>query len=236
MSLSSALWRPTSSRSSMMAPVASNNADACSPPVAPIRADGCAPSADRTAPSVQWRTDACRSQTRLHAERLSDALPHTAARCRVEIPLQAREVDVDAGLQLDLDDVAHDRLIDRWTVRCGVTQLRRRAEHALREQKSDGELDVVPRRAHRDRDAALFAAERRGVSEPDFEGRFRGEQVGVLDPRCADEALHGTRDTALWGRFDGPRRRCRGAHVHLPSWLRRCGSRRRKVLNNSALW
>jgi hypothetical protein len=31
-------------------------------------------------------------------------------------------------------------------------------------------------------DAALLAAERRRVSEPDFEGRFRGEQVGCPRP------------------------------------------------------
>ncbi len=81
---------------------------------------------------------------------------NAAARRSVEMALEPVEVDADAGSELDADDV--DQAIRRRRpARPRECDVRRMPDDAFGEQKSDGELLVVARGAHRDRDTALDA-------------------------------------------------------------------------------
>src|SRR5690606_24626017 len=94
----------------------------------------------------------------LHGHGLDRRLPaNTAARRRVEVPLEALEVDLDAGRELDAHDV--DQAVrGRLPARRDARDLLALANDAFGEQKAHRELSVVARRAHRDRDAFLGAA------------------------------------------------------------------------------
>ena len=94
----------------------------------------------------------------LHAQGIKRGFSaDTTARGCIEVPLQAIEVDGNAGLEFDAN-----RIIAIAGFHDG--QVIRRAQDALREQKPDGQVLVVAGCAHRDRDAlsmplaALFIA------------------------------------------------------------------------------
>src|SRR5713226_7081306 len=105
--LSTALWRPTSSRSATISPRVSNSPAACKPPVRPKIA--CASQALRQA------TQDLRVEPQVRVGRLDAANPYlldgslaanAAARRRKEIPLRLLEVERRLALELDLDHVA----------------------------------------------------------------------------------------------------------------------------------
>src|SRR5690606_1801068 len=100
--------------------------------------------------------------------------------------LEALEVDLDAGRELDAHDV--DQAVrGRLPARRDARDLLALANDAFGEQKAHRELSVVARRAHRDRDAFLGAAAvGPRVAEPDLE-RFLGRD-NVNGIRPADAA------------------------------------------------
>ena len=129
----------------------------------------------------------------LHGDRLDRSLAaDAAARRHVEIPLEALEVDRDAGRQLDAHDV--DQAVGRaLPARHDALHVAARADDAFGEQEPDGEILVVPRRAHRDRNGLLGAAAvAPRVTQANLERLFGRDEIGIVgEPElAAAEAPH----------------------------------------------
>ena len=132
-------------------------------------------------------------RTALHIDRLDRRFAaHAAARGGVEVAFQAVEIDLDSGIQFDRDGVPELTRVAIGMVRpADFANLVRVLQDAFGEQKSGGQLEVVPRGAHGNRD--------RFVAEADFERLFDGQQVlerrggialDLLDGDCQDGPVH----------------------------------------------
>ena len=151
MSLSMALWRPTSSRATISSPLGRKRPVACRPPV---DANTRCSARSRSGSEVMIERDTTRPSRQVLAgdgELVDRGLAaDAAARGREEVPLHARRVEVLA--HVDGDDV--QVLLGADVL--AVADRRERAtpcDQALAEEEAGGQLEVVSGRPHRDRDA-----------------------------------------------------------------------------------
>src|SRR5690606_13319592 len=101
---------------------------------------------------------------------------HAAAGGRVEMALEAVEIDLHARRELDPDDV--DEAVRRGrAARADGGDVVGGADDAFGVQEADGELDVLAGRAHRDGDALLAMLAACEVAEADLEGLLRRNDV-----------------------------------------------------------
>src|SRR5688572_9568985 len=136
----------------------------------------------------------------LHGDGVDRSLAANAtARRHVEVALEALEVDLDAGTELDADDV--DQAVGRaLPARDHVLHITARMDDAFREQEPDGEVLVVPWCAHRDRDGLLGAAAVASrVAQTNLERLLDRDEIQVVAARelAATEAPHPERSRRL---------------------------------------
>ena len=168
----------------MIVPAASNRPDACKPPV-------CSNTACWVFSAAGKPTERRAGHPKIHGADVVLTLhghgvdrglaADAAARRHVEISLEALEVDRDAGSQLDAHDV--DQAIGgALPARHDTLHVAARADDAFGEQESDGEILVVPRRAHRDRNGLLGAAAvAPRVAQANLERLLGGDEIGIVD-------------------------------------------------------
>ena len=175
--LSTALWRPTSSRSTRSSPVApSNSPAACSPPVL-ANTSWCSRSRSGNVASRSAGSDelvVVDRPVRVRADGVDAGLAaQPAGRRRVEGALEAGVRRGDAAGQRDVEDVVG---VEALVGRAGAVPRRddvlRGRDDALRHEEPGRELDVVAGRPHGDGE--------RPSADADLEGLLRGEDV--LDP------------------------------------------------------
>ena len=173
--LSTALCRPTSSRTTTRVPSASNSPAACSPPVRPnpgccsrsrsgsastrVEVERAPASAGAAAASTSWTVSVPHTPQAELTSRAVGSASGGAARSTVTTLNSSRSVRVVVGAVLHRRDV-------------------RRRGHALVDQPAGGELEVVARRAHRHGDALGGGA---GCRDPDLEGLLGGDPVLVVE-------------------------------------------------------
>ena len=172
--LSTALWRPTSSRSTSIRPVRpSKRAAACSPPVfsnTAWAARSCSGKVTRTAGIDDevvvgdgvLRTRAHGVDARLAAE--------PAGAGRVERPLETRMRRRDARCESHVEHVVGvEALIGGAGAVAGGGEVVAARDHALRDEEAGREVEVVARRAHGDG--------QRRAADADLEGLLHGEEI-----------------------------------------------------------
>src|ERR1051326_8200905 len=108
----------------------------------------------------------------VHTQRIDRRLPaHAAGRRRVEVALQSLQVDRIA--HIDAHDVRRSPLADRLEL----------ARDRLREEKDGGEIEVVARSPHRDRN--------RPVADADLQRLFDDDDVIAVRTSAAVDACDG---------------------------------------------
>src|SRR5690606_2722385 len=108
-----------------------------------------------------------------------------AARRGVEVTLEAIEIDVDAGRELDADDVDQAVRGGR-AARAYGRDVVRAADDAFGVEEAYGELEVLAGRAHRDGNAPLAVLAVHEIAEPDLEWLLGRDHVVRDGARRAD--------------------------------------------------
>ena len=190
MTLSSALWRPTSSRTRVSSPVGVNRPVACRPPVrSNVRL--------RRAQALGQRADDVRRHERAvaqrlggHLDRVDRGLPaHAAGRRHGEVALH------ETGLERPAEMDGHDVIgllaqLDVGAV-LDLGYLELRCQEALGVQEPGSELEIMSRGAHRDGDAHRLLARPSGT---DLERLLPGEAVAPLTPHAILHRQHASVD------------------------------------------
>ena len=211
--LSTALWRPTSSRTASAVPDASNSPAAWRPPV---RSNTACASRSRSGSEIRTRARP-RARRATASHRTLDVLErrlaaHAARGGRVEVPPEP--FGVERPRERDRDHVVALVLAGQ-VVAVGHPLHVAGRDQALGEQEADGELEVAPRRPHRHRhlqrvlSRSLYA---------DLERFLGGQAVGAFGPHALVHRNDARPRGAVSDRFgDGHRSsiRPRAPRVHL---------------------
>ena len=180
--MSSALCRPTSSRSRWMCPSGVETGGG-------VQSAGAVELGLRPAQGCRQPLQSRGADLEVAAFPRRDLHPHgvqgslaadAAARRREEMAQQVSGVEADVIREGHLDDVANALVRARRPAVLDVGDIARVGDHALREQEPHREIEVVPRCTHGDGDALLRRSLGSAEAQADLHGLLDGYQVRVV--------------------------------------------------------
>ena len=139
--------------------------------------------------NLRWQHQGILRQQRatLHAECFDGRFAaHATTGGGVEVPLQAFEIHLDAGVQLDGDGVTRLAAISAGLGTANAVDLLGALQDAFGEQKARGQLEVMTGSPHSDGDGL--------VPEADFEGFFDGQEILKGTRRLSVDSLNRYRE------------------------------------------
>jgi hypothetical protein len=147
-------------------------------------------------PAIPKPLDACDSQGVKRG-----LAAHAATRGRIEMPLQATEIDRDVRSEINSHNVVIARVGCCGAAVLDALYVSGAGHDGFRVQESDRKLGVVAGGAHRDRDAGRRAPAGGFVAETDFQGLLDRDLVVnqrqfPRDRGVSADFLHGNREAA----------------------------------------